>query len=94
MDMMITHRVIGIGEGAYLHFITRGDANDKPDPFIVPASNVVGRVWFCLPLLGRFVRFLDSTAGYITCLILPAVVIIGLYVWRLLAASGNKETTP
>ena len=39
-ENMITHRVIGIAMNSPIHFATKGDANDKPDPFMVPEQNL------------------------------------------------------
>jgi hypothetical protein len=46
---IIAHRVVNVtGEG----FVTKGDAMDRPDPWIVRREDVVGRVVACVPYLG------------------------------------------
>ena len=53
---MLCHRVIEVidvnGEGC-LFFRTKGDANQRPDAFLVPAQNVLGRVQFHTPVLAH-----------------------------------------
>lgn len=52
-DGVVLHRVVSIerGEGGRLFYITKGDANDSPDP-PVPAEAVLGRVVLVLPKVG------------------------------------------
>ena len=53
---MVTHRIIGIDEEAQqLH--TQGDANETEDAAPVAFTNVVGKVFFHLPLLGYPVSY-------------------------------------
>jgi signal peptidase I len=50
----ICHRVIGIQQiDGQLFFQTKGDANQYPDPDLVPAQNLIGRVAFYIPQVGN-----------------------------------------
>ena len=52
----ITHRIINITDQG---FITKGDANEDPDQWIVKKENVIGKAIFTIPYigyLGYFVR--------------------------------------
>jgi signal peptidase I len=51
----VLHRVIAIDEGQYS---LRGDNNDFTDPGTVPASAIVGKLWFHLPRVGGWVGWL------------------------------------
>jgi signal peptidase len=52
-DAPITHRVIDKYEaGGSLWFVTKGDANNAPDPDPVPQDQVMGKVVFTIPQLG------------------------------------------
>ena len=42
-ENLISHRVVSMQRNSPLCFQTKGDANDDPDPLLVPAQNVVGR---------------------------------------------------
>ena len=51
-DSTSVHRVVDIQKESNPVFITKGDANDKPDSQPVQADQVLGRVQFCIPKLG------------------------------------------
>ncbi|MFC1934358.1 signal peptidase I [Chloroflexota bacterium] len=91
-ENLITHRVIGIGQSSSLYFETKGDAANKPDPFTVPAQNLVGKVCFHAPYWGYFTEFLKTPFGFLFAIVIPGIIIITMYVgsvWRALA-NGNK----
>ena len=78
-----THRVTRLAEvDGVSHVETKGDANDGPDPALVPVTSVIGRVDLALPLLGYLGVLLGSTAG------LVGFVAVG---GSLLLASGALE---
>ncbi|HEY4767615.1 MAG TPA: signal peptidase I [Candidatus Limnocylindria bacterium] len=71
--VVITHRVVRaveLPEGRL--FEVKGDANSAPDPTLVPARAVVGRVAVHLPVAGYLVAMLASVAGVISLLALLA----------------------
>ncbi len=49
----ILHRVIGV-DAKEEEFITKGDGNSYPDPWIVPFSDIKGVYLFHIPFIGRF----------------------------------------
>jgi signal peptidase len=56
---IIAHRVVNVtGEG----FVTKGDAMDRPDPWVVRREDVVGRVVACVPYLGYAYVLLSNPA--------------------------------
>jgi len=90
----ICHRVIGIiEEGSSLYFKTKGDASDDPDPFIVPARNVVGRIWFHVPFLGYVTEFLKTPFGLLLALVIPGLTIIAMDIRSICETltKGRKE---
>jgi len=92
---MVTHRVIGIGHSSSLYFETKGDANADPDPFTVPARNLVGKVSFHMPYWGYFTEFLKTPLGFLFAVVIPGSIIIALYIiaiWRMVAR--NKKQGP
>lgn len=106
---LTTHRVISLETTSSLHFRTKGDANEDPDPFIVPAENVVGRVWLHVPYLGYTTQFVKSRLGFVLTLYLPGITIIileGISIWHVLdeqekeknrrgrSAHGNRQLQP
>ncbi len=49
----IVHRIIGTKfvDGRY-GYIIKGDNNNQPDPFIVMPEDIIGKVYFVIPMLG------------------------------------------
>jgi len=87
-ENMITHRVIGIGQSSSLYYETKGDANNKPDPFTVPAQNLVGKICFHAPYWGYFTEFLKTPFGFVLAVVIPGIIIITMYVgsvWQTLS---------
>ncbi|MFC1943116.1 signal peptidase I [Chloroflexota bacterium] len=85
-ENMITHRVIGIGHSSSLYFETKGDANGKPDPFKVPARNLIGKICFHVPSWGYFTEFLKTPFGFLFAIVIPGIIIIIMYIGSLLRA--------
>ena len=73
----VTHRVTKIVETTDgYEYYTKGDANMFEDGSTVKSSNIIGRVIFKIPQLGRIQFFLTSTTGWLLCILLPALIII------------------
>ena len=74
---VVTHAIREVTdyEGATA-FVTYGTANETDDPYPVPADRVLGQYWFRLPGAGYAVLFLKSTAGYITLIFLPFLLLL------------------
>jgi signal peptidase len=81
----VTHRIIGITSQG---FITKGDANEDPDQWIVKKENVIGKVIAVIPLLGYLGYFVRTPIGFIILIIIPATLIIILEIREII-----KETT-
>ena len=86
----ICHRVVRIqSSGDRTYFRTKGDNNSAEDPFMTPASNLMGRQRASLPQVGYLVMFAQSGQGK---LFLIGLVLLFLFysnsVW--LAASAKK----
>lgn len=61
---IFTHRIVRVVErGNEVWIETAGDANPDPDPAIVPASAVIGRVGIVLPYAGYVLALLSTLAG-------------------------------
>jgi signal peptidase len=82
---MISHRVITAESDTLPYFRTKGDANEDPDPFIVPVQNVAGKVCFRIPYLGYAAQFLRTLPGMLLTLVIPGLIIIAMEIrniWR------------
>ena len=91
-ENLITHRVIGIGHSSSLYFETMGDANEDPDPFTVPARNLVGKISLHIPYWGYVTEFLKTPIGFILAVVIPGAILIALYIINILRAlTGNSK---
>jgi len=91
----VTHRVVDISrEDDITLFTTKGDANEEPDSEPVAAENVVGRVWFSVPLLGYVVAFAGSQMGLVALVVIPAVALIASEVWALYQSAESDDSEP
>jgi signal peptidase I len=73
---LFTHRIVRLvdrEDGLWLE--TKGDANDNPDPAIIPATTVVGRVAVVIPQAGYAVRLLGTAQGILFLLALGAFML-------------------
>jgi signal peptidase len=69
----VTHRIVKVTEEG---FITKGDANDDVDRWIVKRENVVGKALFTIPYLAYFGNFVRTPLGFVLLITVPAVLII------------------
>jgi len=74
---LITHRVLSI-DGNTL--ITKGDANNDPDPQPVRFSQVKSLYLFKIPYVGYVSGFVRTRLGWFLAIILPSVVLVGFIV--------------
>lgn len=90
----ITHRVIGItkDENGNVCYQTKGDYNQVPDQACAKYNNIIGKVIMKIPQLGRVQFFLASKAGWLLCILVPAVIIIGKDILRITKLSTIKNT--
>lgn len=81
----IIHRVTNIQYDARgsLMFTTKGDDNTSPDPLLVSYSQVQGKIWYHLPLLGYLILLWPMTLG---------LVLILALVPTLRSAGNNRRT--
>lgn len=61
-DALATHRVTGINYDDK-SFTTKGDNNNAEDIYPVEFENVIGRVYFSIPLIGHITANLRTDAG-------------------------------
>jgi len=80
-DVTVSHRVVEVQNEDGLYFVTKGDANEEPDTFLLPAANIQGKVIFNIPRLGyvtnSIMRYIRSWLGFIFLVCIPLVVLIG-----------------
>lgn len=76
--LTVTHRVIDIvkNQDGSLSYITKGDNNQKSDQAPVNYKDVIGKVLFKIPQLGRVQFLLADKFGWIMVILLPALGVI------------------
>ena len=65
---IVIHRIVGFGynpDGS-LYYETKGDNNAEADPFVTPASSILGIETLDIPYLGLPLQFLKSAYGMLT----------------------------
>ena len=74
----ITHRIVEVldvpNNGTM--YRVKGDANASADDEKVLPSNVIGKVMFKIPQLGKLQFFLASKKGWLMAILIPSVVIL------------------
>jgi signal peptidase len=77
---IITHRVTRVAElPAGTHLQTKGDANSDPEGALSPASWMLGRVWFSVPLAGYLLQLMALPSGIVFILCLAGLLIATLW---------------
>ena len=92
--LTVTHRVqdIKIVNGRY-EYVTKGDYNPVADSSTAKYENVLGKVAFKIPQLGRVQFIVASKAGWFLVVLLPAMGVIVYDVIKLIKLLGAKATT-
>lgn len=75
-----THRVINIDStNGKLEFETKGDANNAPDPVMLEANNIIGKVIFKIPSIGGIIRSIQENKaviiGIVTFVLLLSIIL-------------------
>lgn len=76
--LTVTHRVVEVidnGDGTK-SYMTKGDNNLKADSSLVNSNDVLGKVLFKIPQLGRVQFLLANKFGWILVILLPALGVI------------------
>ncbi|WP_049894088.1 hypothetical protein [Salinarchaeum sp. Harcht-Bsk1] len=70
--------------------MTKGDANEDPDPQPVPASNVVGTAVLTIPLIGYVIHFANTPLGFAAFVLLPLGLLAVTEAWSIARRSGSS----
>lgn len=76
-NIPVTHRIteIKVEEGLPM-YITKGDANDDPDPRLIRHQEVIGKLAFNIPYLGYVIEASRTPYGFFALVIIPAGIVI------------------
>jgi len=74
---IFTHRIIRLADRDGERWLeTQGDANAAPDPSISPASAVIGRVAWSLPVAGYLIALLSTLPGLVMLVSTGALLLV------------------
>lgn len=98
---IFTHRIIRLADRDGERWLeTQGDANADPDPSITPASAVIGRVAWSLPVAGYLIALLSTVPGLVMLLSTGALLLVvgwwldGLAAERRRSAIADRAPAP
>lgn len=87
-----THRVVKKHEGqSSVRFVTKGDANEEPDPEPVYRGEVVGKVTMSIPLIGYVVAFSQTMWGWFLLVMVPVTILLMDGLWHLYLSVAEPE---
>ena len=89
---LTTHRVASIEKGELLGFQTKGDANEGLDPFVVPETDIVGRVCFHVPYFGHVSHFVRTPIGFVLMSVFPGSIIAAEELVNILQLLRKEES--
>lgn len=81
----ITHRIVEILDipNSGTMYRVKGDANENADNEKVIPSNVIGKVLFKIPKLGKLQFFLASKTGWLIAIIIPSLAVVLYDIYKL-----------
>lgn len=81
-DVTVSHRVVEVRANGDLYFLTKGDATEEYDPFLIPPERVQGKVIFNIPYLGyaanSMLDFVKTRLGLVFFICVPSLIIFGI----------------
>ncbi len=90
----VTHRVVEVIEdGADVRYRTQGDGVSEPDMILVTLNQIVGEMWFSLPLVGYLVALFRTPIGYLTLVCFPALTFVVHEWWEILRPRRERKST-
>lgn len=88
----VTHRVVEIkGDSKHPTFVTKGDANQSPDPWETTYNGPAGKVILSIPLLGYFFHAVGSPQGHVLFLVVPGVALTLMWLWEIWRPQPKTE---
>ena len=82
----ITHRIVEVLDvpSSGTMYRVKGDANAAADDEKVLPSNVIGKVMFKIPQLGKLQFFLVSKSGWLIAILIPSVAILCYDIYKVI----------
>jgi signal peptidase len=91
---IFTHRIVRVVERADgLWLETKGDANEAPDPALVPAGAVVGRVSLAISGIGYVIAALSTSSGLLLAAGLAGVLLALILLLESVESGASRRRT-
>ncbi|MDD5863368.1 MAG: signal peptidase I [Firmicutes bacterium] len=83
-----THRVTAVSEqDGSLRFTTQGDANAVSDEYPVSAEDMIGKVIFVSPWLGKLIRLIGNPLIYFPMIFIPLGLLVFFEIKNIISTS-------
>jgi signal peptidase I len=92
---VFTHRIIRLVEredGLWL--ATQGDANPEPDPSLIPATAVIGRVDWQVPYMGYLITLMSTVSGVAFLVSMAGFLLAGAWLLETLEDDQREARRP
>lgn len=91
-DQFVTHRVIEkTSSESSVEFITKGVANEEPDPEPVQGDQIAGKKIVAIPFLGYLVTWVGTVEGFLAFVVLPGALITALELREIRKSFAEEE---
>jgi len=91
-NQTVTHRIVTVKKDKnIISYVTRGDANNVADMDPVTKDKILGKMVFQVPVVGSFVNYLKTPQGFISAIVFPTLIFIGIELWNI-KKEIEKET--
>lgn len=81
-DPPVTHRVVEVvAVDGEVRYRTAGDNNDNVDAGLVHPDDLIGKVWFTIPLVGYVTQFANTPAGVAVLVGVPVALLVLSELW-------------
>lgn len=88
---LTTHRVVSINGDTV---VTKGDANEDPDPTTISVSQIKGVYLFRIPYIGYLTYFIRTRTGWFLAIMLPAIVLVGFIIKDIIIEALRPNPQP
>lgn len=88
----VTHRIKEIyEEEGTKYYVTKGDNNQDEDEGVITFDNIMGKVKYVIPALGKIQFFVSSKFGWVLIILIPALGIILIDIAKIIKIFKIKE---
>lgn len=88
----VTHRIKEIyEEEGVKYYVTKGDNNQDEDEGVITFDNIMGKVKYVIPALGKIQFFVSSKFGWVLIILIPALGIILIDIAKIIKIFKIKE---